>query len=171
MGHGVFAAQHDRQQVDLELTLPGGDRILFDEGQAVADAGVVDQDGQAAHRRDGAVDDRDPLVFFRDVMLEGEGRAGDLGVDRVGQCLNALQIDVGDGDLRALARQHPGHGFAQPAGRAGDEGLFARDPSCLACHHFAPSPAAAVSMNRAMSISLCVTPSASWVVSRTSTRL
>ena len=56
MRHGVFGAQHDGAQVDLVLTLPVLDRVLFDEGQGTADAGVVDQHRQAAEIGDGGGD-------------------------------------------------------------------------------------------------------------------
>ena len=61
MRHGVFGAQHDRAQIDLVLTLPVVDRVLFDEGQGAADARVVDQNRQAAQIRDRVGDDARPL--------------------------------------------------------------------------------------------------------------
>ncbi len=169
--HGVFAAQHDGFDIDRLDAAPILQRVGLDEFQVAADARVVDQDRQPAHGRDGLIDDRNPFGLVGDVVAEGKGRAGDLGVDCIGQGPDALQIDVGDRHLGTLARQHPRHGLAQPASRPGDEGLFARDPSRLVHHHFAPASAAARSIKRAMSRSLPVTPPASWVVSRMSTRL
>src|SRR5690606_9311425 len=110
----------------------------------------------------------DPLRLVGDVVGEGEGGAGVVGADLLGQGPDAVQIDVGEGDPGPLSGQHPRHRLAQPAGGAGDQGGLAGDAPA---HAFAPAAAAASSMNRAMSRSRCVTPPASWVVSTTSTRL
>ena len=85
MRHGVFGAQHDGTQVDLVLTLPVLDRVLFDEGQGAADAGAVDQDRQTAQVGRSGVDHAGPVVLASDVVGVGEGGAGGLDVDAPGQ--------------------------------------------------------------------------------------
>ncbi|MNY53934.1 hypothetical protein D3C86_1897400 [compost metagenome] len=60
-------------------------------------------------------------------MLIGEGGAGMLGVDGLGQSLRAVQVAIGDGDLGALLDQHPRHGLPQTARRPGDQGGLAGD--------------------------------------------
>ncbi|MNY57671.1 hypothetical protein D3C86_1939090 [compost metagenome] len=93
-----------------------------------------------------------------------------IGVDGLGQRLGAIQVAVGDGDLGALPNQHPRHGLTQTARRPGDQGGLAGDAARTRGAH-STWPLTASSMKRAIATSRSVTPPASWVVSRTSTRL
>ena len=75
--------------------------------------------------------------------------------------------------VTALCLVWPIAALAQAAGGAGDQDGLAGDAAGAgvgSAHEFAPVSAAARSMNRARATSLSVTPSASWVVSSTSTR-
>ena len=132
--HRVFAAQHHAVDIDRLDPVPVVQRIVFSIAQFAADAGVVDQDRQPAHRGDGGFDHGDPVGLAGHVMGKGEGRVRHLGIDGRGQGLDPVQIDVGQGHPGPLARQHPGHGHAQSTGRPGDQRALAGDPpsSCRA---------------------------------------
>src|SRR5690606_18211980 len=145
-------------------------RVLLGPQKLAADAGVVHQDAEPAHVLNRPADDANPVVLARDVVLIGEGHAGVVGVDRLGQGAGPVQVNVAEGDLRPFADQHPRHRLAQPAGGAGDQGRLARDASVTG-GHYSTRPLTASSMKRAIATSRSVTPSASWVVSSTSTRL
>src|SRR5690606_33801519 len=142
-------------------------RVLLGPQKLAADPGVVHQDAEPAHILDRRADDADPVVLARDVVLIGEGRAGVVGVDRLGQGADAVQVQIAERDPGALADQHPGHGLAQPPAGAGDQGRLARDAPA----RHSTRPLTAASMKRAIATSRSVTPSASWVVNNTSTRL
>ncbi|MNT04206.1 hypothetical protein D3C72_1387760 [compost metagenome] len=166
MRHGVLAAQHDGLDVDRLHQPPVLQRVLLGPDQFAADAGVVHQNGQAAHVLGGGGDHADPVVLARHVVLIGERRARMLGVDTFGQGSRPVQVAVGNGDLAAFPDQHSCHGLTQTTRRAGDQGSLARNAPAHSTW-----PLTASSMKRAMATSRSVTPPASWVVSSTSTRL
>ena len=90
---------------------------------AVNDAGIVDQDVDAAERAAG----------FRDHVL-GRLRIADIGVDELGLAEGARRrlagfgIDVGDGDARALGDVAPGNRVADAVRPAGHDRDLVLEP-------------------------------------------
>ena len=90
----------------------------------MADAGVVDEDVEAAELRDGGGDG----VGAGDIEVEGAAQSR---VDRA-RASAAAKIDVGDPDEGAGANEFFDGGFADAAGAAGDECVAAVESRRLA---------------------------------------
>src|ERR1019366_6416873 len=126
--------QEGAVEVDGEHLLPLCEGELLERVDDL-DAGVADQDVDAApglhDRRDGGVD----LAFVGDVGGDGHG-AGAAGLQLVGGGLRGGHVHVGDGDLGAFACVGGGDLLADAAGGAGDDGdlvvqLFAHGDGVL----------------------------------------
>ncbi len=108
--------------VDRLHLLPVGEGVVLDRVDDL-DAGVGDQDIDAAkrlgHRLGGAVD----RVLVGHIHRHGDGAPAG-GFDIGGGLLRSLEIQVGDGDRRALLGQQVSNGLADAAGGAGHDGGF-----------------------------------------------
>ena len=95
------------------------------------DAGIVDQNVQPAELPLGLLQPMRPIRFLGDIMLDGNRGAFACLVDRTRHFFRAFDVNIGDGDPRSFARQHPRRRLAKPLRTARDE----RDLSFYAsCH-------------------------------------
>ena len=105
------------------------------EDDVAQDAGIVDQDIDAAERVDRGLDDLIGVLRFGDGERGGDGLPAGLfdGRDRLlrrtGIEAGALQTgaDIADHHARAFPRQQFGDGATDPAPRPGDDGNFFRN--------------------------------------------
>ena len=111
----MFDAGHDAAHVDGENLVPDGEVGVLGPAPARNDAGVVDQDVEAAEGLVASVDHGPHLVLDGDV--DDRGQAAHLGRHR----FTALLIGVRDDDLAAMARVQSGDGGADARSRAGND--------------------------------------------------
>ena len=148
---GAFAEVLDRglrgeqeaEDVDVEhlVEVFFGDGL---DGRELVDAGVVDEDVEAAEVLDGGVDDALGLGGLGDVAADGDGLAaggGDGGDDGVGA---GLAGGVVDDDGGAFGGERFGDGGADALGCAGDDCDFA----CELAHNCYPSFSTAMELLR-----------------------
>jgi hypothetical protein len=132
----VLHAERGTEHVDLQHPADvGGVEVDHQTGQL--DAGVVDQDVQAAELGDGGADRRFPVRVVGDVERhEGGGRAGVL--ERVGGLLAEILRDVGDHDRGAGRGQGLCHPGAETLGTPCHQGFSSGQ--VVHAHAFSPSP-------------------------------
>ena len=116
--------QHEQEALDIDrkdaaVALAGD----LDDRREIEDAGVVDQDVEAAEMRHSGGDGRVDRLLLRDVELDAEGVRPEFG--REG--LRALLVQVRDDDLRAFLDVALRNRLADAARRAGDDGDLVRD--------------------------------------------
>ena len=112
----------------LHDLVPGGFGRLG-EGLVEQDAGIVDQNVGAAEMLDGIVEHRLAARHGRNIGAIGN-RAAARRLDRIDNLLRHRGVaaaavtgtaEIVDHDSRALAREQPGIGLAEPAARPGDQ--------------------------------------------------
>ena len=115
--------------MDAELPVPDFDGDVLDFGE-VGDAGVVEQDVEAAMCFEHRVDDLGPVLFRCDVEMHVACVMA-LGAQGGGGAFAEVVSDVGDEDLGAFADEQVGGGAAEAhglgfegGGGAGEEGYF-----------------------------------------------
>src|SRR5699024_9119520 len=94
-----------------------------------ADPSVVHREVEPAVRLHGEVDDRLVLLRVRRILFECRRRTAGLG-NRGGYRFRTLEIDIGDDDGRAIARELLRDCFSQAGSSARDD----RDLICKPCH-------------------------------------
>lgn len=99
------------------------------------DAGVVDENIQAAELFDGVVDGFEDLIHAADVHLQRENFAAELA-DFRGEAGVGVQIAEAEGDVRAGVRESEGDGATKAAGGAGDQGDLAVDGEAGIIHEW-----------------------------------
>ena len=116
----VLDAERRAEEVDVEHL---ADLVGLDLGEQAGDldAGVVDQDVEAAEVLDGLADRPLPAVVAGDV----EGDEAVLLAETLGDRAAGLLLEVGDDDGGAGVGQRLGHPLAEPLGPSGDQGLAA----------------------------------------------
>ena len=104
--------------------------ISSNESCTVCVRGVVDEDVEAAELRDGLADDSPAVLGIAQVAAHLNGLAAG-GLDEPGRlCGVVVLLEIGDGDVRALAREGERDGAADAAVTAGHDG---REVFELAC--------------------------------------
>ena len=88
------------------------------------DAGVVDENVDAAEAREDAVAKFGDGGFVGDVGLEAGG-LGTGGFDELGNIGHGGFVAGGEGDVDAFSGEGEGHGFTEAAAASGDDGGFA----------------------------------------------
>ena len=136
----VLGAQERAAQVDPQHRVPFGHFNIDQRLHQVADAGVVDQNVEAAEMPDGLRDHGLDLGFLQHIHRQGDAVAtarSELGADqgqllvtahRAGRHFRAAALaDVGQDHLAAFGQQSAGDTFAQAAAAsgAGDQGDLA----------------------------------------------
>jgi hypothetical protein len=109
-----------RGQHDRERLCPGVVVTFIVDRDAHGDAGIVDDDIEAAEMRGDVIDDLDDVIVPRDIERPGLCRAAARG-NFIRDRLRALGTEVGDGDLGAFGRENMRSGASHAAGGAGDE--------------------------------------------------
>ena len=116
--------QHEQKALDIDgIDAPVALAGDLDNRREVEDAGVVDQDVEAAEMRYGGGDRRVDRSLFGDVELDPEGVRPEGGGDGLG----ARFVQVGDDDLRAFLHVALRDGLADAARGAGDDCNFVPD--------------------------------------------
>ena len=113
--------QHDRQRLG-----PGFVIAVGIDGGAQREAGIVDDDIEAAEMRSDRADDLGDVVGLGDVERPGF-RGAASGRDFIRDGLRGLGGEIGDGNVGALGGEHQRGGAAHAAGGAGDENGQALD--------------------------------------------
>ncbi len=90
----------------------------------MGDAGVVDEDVEAAESLHAGRDHRVHVVLDRYIAGERNGRFADAG----GHAGGTLRVAVGDHHFRTLAREGFGDAASEAGCRARDDGDFAVEP-------------------------------------------
>ena len=116
-GQGMLDAEELTMDVDVEGCLPRRGVERFQGPSGPGDAGVVDQDVEAAHFDPDGVHEFADLALVRDVADRGEEPVDAGLVDGVG-------VDVGDEDGGAEFPELAGDGQADAVGSGGDENAF-----------------------------------------------
>jgi len=117
--------QEGAVEVDREHLLPGLERHLVHRADHLH-AGIADQDVDAAELAHDALHTGLHLRLAGDVHGDADGLAAGIA-DLPGHRLGPFQVEVGDGDLGALAGEGQRDAAADAAGRTRDDGY-------LICH-------------------------------------
>ena len=100
------------------------------ENVGQGDAGVVDEDVEAAETLDDGAHEAAQLAEVADVGDDADRRVGAVGVGDLGDDgVDGVLAEVDDGDAGALVGEQVGGRPAHAAGRAGDDGPLAGDRS------------------------------------------
>ncbi len=109
-------------EMDRQKQLPLG-KIEVDQRRDDLDSGIADQDVQRAERLDNLGGAGIHLAFVRHVHDDADGALAGR-VELPGGGLGRLLVEIGNGDLRALADENGGDLLADAARRTGDDRDF-----------------------------------------------
>src|SRR5690606_5431353 len=115
----VLDAEEGAVEVDAVHEAPLLHRNVFHALQ-YADAGRMHHDIQLAEGGFGHVQCRDPLLLAGDVEIDRDGRLANF----LGNLARALEVPVGNDNLRAFLCHQHGGGPAEPRGSAGNQRDF-----------------------------------------------